>query len=75
MDNLNIIKSCECVRCQIDSLFFSFKYRNQNYTRGGIYRHPNGCLAHFINDLEITTHKIDRKTTSIITGDINIDII
>ena len=34
--------------------FYSFEFLNDDYVLGGIYRHPNGNAAHFIDDLEMT---------------------
>ena len=45
------------------------------YTVGGIYRHPNGNVSHFVSVLECALHKIDTNSTTILAGDINIDII
>ena len=50
-------------------------YNNKDYVLGGIYRHPNGVVDHFVNDLETTLSNIDDKMTAIIVGDIDIDII
>ena len=38
---------------------------------GGIYRHPNGNSSHFVKDLE----NIGNDVTTILTGDLNIDMI
>ena len=45
------------------------------YTVGGIYRHPNGNVSHFVSALECVLHKIDTNRTTVLAGDINIDII
>ena len=42
---------------------------------GGIYRHPNGNVKHFVNDLETALDKIPEEITVILAADINIDII
>ena len=41
---------------------------------GEIYRHPNGAVNHFVNDLETALDKIDDKMTTVIVGDMNIHI-
>ena len=41
----------------------------------GIYNHPNGNTRHFIEDLESALDKLAPNITSILTSDINIDII
>ena len=40
-----------------------------------IYRDPNGTDNHVINDLETVFNRIDEKMTTVIVGDININII
>ena len=47
---------------------------NDEYVIAGIYRHPNGTVNHFIDDLETALNKIDDKITTLIVGDMNIDI-
>ena len=42
---------------------------------GGIYRHPNGNVSHFISDLEAVLNHIDNDKTAVLAGDLNIDII
>ena len=42
---------------------------------GGIYRHPNGNIKHFVSDLENALSSIVLNCTVIIAGDINIDLI
>ena len=73
LDDIVAEKTCLCPKCEIESLLLNFSYVNENYVIGGIYRHPNGKLNHFVNDLENTLVKIDNKTTTIISGGINID--
>ena len=55
--------------------FINFKYLKRQYTLGGIYRHPNGNVNHFTIDLATTLRQINHNITSIITSDINIDLI
>ena len=59
----------------MESLFARFDYGGETYTICGIYRHPNGNTRHFVEDLEGALDKLGPNTTSILTGDINIDII
>ena len=75
LDNIAVEKTCLCPKCKIESLFLNFSYMNENYVIGGIYRHPNGIVNHFVNDLENTLVKFDNKTTIIIAGDMNVDLI
>ena len=41
----------------------------------GIYRHPNGNVPHFITDLEMVLNQIDNDETTVLIGDMSIDII
>ena len=41
----------------------------------GIYRHPNGNMKHFVDDLERTLLTINGKASCILAGDMNVDII
>ena len=75
VDNIALTKTCCCSKCEMESLFRKVSYMNNGYVIGGIYRHPNGTVNHFINDLEAALNKIDNKMTTVIVGDMNIDII
>ena len=75
LDNIALTKTCRCSKCEMESLFLKVSYMNDEYVIAGIYRHPNGTVNHFVNDLEATLNKIDDKMTTVIVGDMNIDII
>ena len=74
-DDIKFAISCECVKCEIESLFIECCYRGTSYIVGGIYRHPNGNVSHFISDLEAVLNHIDNDKTTVLVGDMNIDII
>ena len=69
------IKHCNCTNCKVENKWLKLKSKNNSYIAGSIYRHPNGNTSHFIDSLEIQLNKIDKKSTCIIAGDINIDLI
>ena len=48
-------------------------FRCTTYIVGGIYRHPNGNVSHFISDFEAVL--IDNDKTTVLARDMNIDII
>ena len=50
-------------------------YMNESYVIGGFNRHPNGIVQHFVNDQENALVKFDNKTTTIIAGDMDINVI
>ena len=68
-------KTCNCPRCEIESLFVEFTFNGKQYTVGGIYRHPNGNVKHFCHDLEHLCNQMDGSRNNIIAGDMNINII
>ena len=73
--DISVEKSCHCVKCEIESLFARFNYCGETYTLCEIHMHPNGNTMHFVEDLEGALDKLRLNTTSILTGDKNIDII
>ena len=42
---------------------------------GGIYRHPNGNVKHFVSEFEFSLDKILDGISAMFVGDIDIDII
>ena len=74
-EHLSITKSCHCVKCETESLFVWFTHNNVSFIVGGIYRHPNGNSSHFIKDLDRSLENIGNDVTTILTGDLSIDII
>ena len=42
---------------------------------GGIYRHPNGKVSHCVSALERLLNELNNGRTTIIAGDIDIDIV
>ena len=70
-----MINSCNCTKCKTESLFIEFHYKGSAYNVGGVYRHPNGKVPHFITDLETVLNKTDSGKTTVLAGDMNIDII
>ena len=74
-EHLSITKSCHCVKCETGSLFVRFTHNNASFIVSGIYRHPNGNSSNFVKDLDRSLENIDNDVTTILTGDLNIDII
>ena len=75
LTNSQFKKTCTCPRCEIESLVIDFTHCGSKYTICGLYRHPNGDVLHFINDLEHMIKSLDVKYNWILAGDINIDLI
>ena len=68
--------NCSCQSCKIESQWIKLHTQdNDSLIIGCIYRHPNGNLTHF-NDMYSKLLKcIPSNTTSIIGGDLNIDLL
>ena len=75
MEDLALTKSCDCSKCEFESLFIEFVYNGILYTVGGIYRHPSGNVSHFVSSLETILTKLDDRKNVILAGDMNIDLI
>ena len=72
LNNTCICKSCHCSKCDFESIFINYNFQRSEFILGGIYRHPNGNMKHF---LERTLININGNASCILAGDINIDII
>ena len=72
---MNFAKTCDCPRCEIESLLVDFTHRGTPYTLCALYRHPNGNTDHFTGDLERLVAKFDKKRHWILLGDININVL
>ena len=48
-EDLVSTSTCECPRCEIESLIIDFSHNNITYSLCAIYRHPNGNQSHYIN--------------------------
>ena len=72
MDELKIGKSCHGPRCENESIFLKFTYCKKYFIVGGIYRHPNGNVRHFVSDLEVSLDKPPDGISAILAADINI---
>ena len=76
VNELSIVLSCTCQRCEIESLFDECMFHGIKYViAGGINRPQNGNVPYFNQELEITLNKIETKCRSVTLGDMNIDII
>ena len=59
INDLSIVLSCTCQRCEIESLFIECMFHGIKYVIGAIYRPPNGNVSNFIQGLENTLNKIE----------------
>ena len=75
LDGVKVINSCEYTKFETESLFIEFHYKGSMYNVGGVYRHPNGKVSHFMTDLETVLNKNDNIKTTVLTGNVNFDII
>ena len=56
LDEINIVLECDCMKCEVENLFVEFMFNGVMYIVGGIYRHPNGNVSHFVAALECVLH-------------------
>ena len=75
LDNIVVEKTFLCPKYEIESLFLKLIYMNWSYEVGGIDHHPNGLVNHFVNGQDNALAKFVIKATTIIAGDININLI
>ena len=73
-DDLRLQKSCECQKCETENKWIELKTPEATYIVGGIYRHPNGNVQHFIKDLEDCIGMVPQNVNCILAGDININL-
>ena len=73
--DVELIKTCGCSVCEIECVCLSFECYHVTYSLIGVYRHPKGNKKHFINDLETSLAKLNRKHVTYLIGDINIDLL
>ena len=57
-EDLKITKTCDCDRCQMEGIWVEIITGNENFILSAIYRHPNGNVEHFTNDLEESFSKL-----------------
>ena len=72
-DDISIVKSCDCVKCETESLLIESSYRGTACAVGAIYGHPNVNVSHFISDLESLLNQTDNDLTTV--RHMNIDIV
>ena len=74
-EDLKLLKTCMCSKCNFESIWIDVVKYNETFTIGGLYRHPGGNTAHFNTAVEVTLSKVNDKDTSIMTGDVNINLL
>ena len=65
LDEINIVLECDCMKCEVESLFVEFMFNGAMYIIRGIYRHPNGNVSYFVSALECVLHKVNTNRTTI----------
>mgnify|MGYP000953569661 CR=1 FL=1 len=73
--DLKIQKECTWHECEFENIWIELIIGSKHYNIGSLYRHPNGNVQHFVQQLNISLTKIPNSCTGIIVGDINIDLI
>ena len=64
-----------CNNCTVENKWWKLTCGKKSYTIASIYRHPNGNIDHFVESLNRQISKVDKNSTCIIAGDVNIDLI
>ena len=72
--NESLKNNCTCNNCKIENKWLRLKSNNNTYVVASVYRHPNGNTNHFTEALQKLLNTLDKNSTCIIAGDINIDL-
>ena len=73
--DLKLVKTCNCSKCQVEDIWLNLSCNDKKYTIGAIYRHPNGSIKHFSEQLAESINQTPPNSTCIVGGDINIDLL
>ena len=73
--NESLKDNCICTNCKIENKWLKLKCNDASYIVASVYRHPNGNIKHFVDGLQKLFAKVDKKSTLIFGGDMNIDLI
>ena len=73
-DDLKLLKTCTCDKCAHENIWVEVKTSQVSFVAGAVYRHPNGSVEHFVNDMEATFSKIPPNQTCFFVRDTNIDL-
>ena len=71
MDGMVLKRSCDCSKCDFESLFIECMYNGIKHTSSGIYRHTNWNVS----SLETIFTKPDVRKNANLVVDMNIDLI
>ena len=74
-DELKIEVNCQCRQCAVESSWIELNTGQNKYILSAIYRHCNGSVKHFNEQLDNSLQKLDKKTIAIVGGDTNINIL
>ena len=74
-DDLKVKVTCQCSQCAVESSWVELDTGSNKYILSAIYRHCKGSVQHFNEQLDNSLQKLGKKTTAIIGGDTNINIL
>ena len=74
-DDLRLHSECNCENLKVEDQWIEINTEHKQFIIGGIYRHPNGNVTHYVEQLDNILNKLPRNATTIIAGDINIDLL
>ena len=73
-DDLKLPKTCTCDKCAHENIWVEMKTSHLSFVAGAVYRHPNGSVEHFVNNMEATFSTTPPNQTCFFVGDTNIDL-
>ena len=74
-DRYCIKMKCGCNACEVENKWVKLKNKSKEFITGVVYRHPNGCVEHFIESSEHIFTNINDTSYYIVAGDFNIDLL
>ena len=67
-------KTCNCATCETECVCLTFTCFDKSFNLLSVYRHPRGNKKHFIKDLGNSIAQLNNKSTTLLIGDTNIDL-
>ena len=73
--DMQLLKECTCTKCEFESVWVEINNQVTSVLIGCTYRHPNGNINHFLNQLSKLLENIPEDSNCIYGGDININLL
>ena len=75
ISHLKLNMTCKCSACELENIWLDLSIGTEHYIISCIYRHPNGNVKHFQQELNKSLEKIPSQHICIVAGDLNIDLL